>query len=162
MWVGQTLGLSVAQQIIIGLGAIVGHNWSIFLRFTGGRGVGTTLGVVLILPLINDMSNIPTQVFFGLGIFLLLIIRRSHLPALIAVTTLPISSWLAGEPIDTTLAFAAVFAVLVIGRLFAPRAPDVSVGKRERFINRLLFDRDIRDRKAWMHRTPVRPEEKKQ
>jgi len=166
MWAGQALGLSVAQQIIIGLAAIVGHNWSIFLRFTGGRGVGSTLGVVFILPLINDMSSVPTITFFALGIFLLLVFRRSHLPALIAVTSLPISSWLAGEPIETTLAFAALFAILVVGRLVAPRAPDVSVGKRERFVNRLLVDRDIKDRKAWMYRTPsgatpVRPEEKK-
>jgi glycerol-3-phosphate acyltransferase PlsY len=165
MWLGQTAGLSVAQQIIIGVAAIAGHNWSIFLKFAGGRGVSTTLGVVLILPLINDVSNIPTITFFSLGIFFLLILRHSDMPALIAVTSLPISSWLAGEPLATTLAFAAVFAILVIGRLVAPRPPDVSVAKGERFLNRLLFDRDIKDRKAWMDRAPpgatsVRPEEK--
>ncbi len=27
--------------------AVVGHNWSIFLKFTGGKGVATTLGVLL-------------------------------------------------------------------------------------------------------------------
>jgi glycerol-3-phosphate acyltransferase PlsY len=27
--------------------AVVGHNWSVFLKFTGGKGVATTLGVLL-------------------------------------------------------------------------------------------------------------------
>ncbi len=30
-----------------GLAAIVGHNWSVFLRFRGGRGVSTSLGVII-------------------------------------------------------------------------------------------------------------------
>ncbi len=33
--------------------SIIGHNWSIFLKFTGGKGVATTFGVVLrTLPLV--------------------------------------------------------------------------------------------------------------
>jgi len=28
-----------------GLAAVVGHNWSIFLKFTGGKGMATTIGV---------------------------------------------------------------------------------------------------------------------
>jgi len=35
----------------VGLAAIVGHNWSVFLRFRGGKGVATTLGVVIVLSL---------------------------------------------------------------------------------------------------------------
>jgi len=31
---------------IAGFAAIVGHNWSIFIRFTGGRGVATTTGAL--------------------------------------------------------------------------------------------------------------------
>ncbi|MFA6217075.1 MAG: glycerol-3-phosphate 1-O-acyltransferase PlsY [Candidatus Omnitrophota bacterium] len=34
-------------RIIIGLGCIAGHNWTIFLNFKGGKGVATTLGVLL-------------------------------------------------------------------------------------------------------------------
>lgn len=37
--------------IIIGLSAICGHNWTIFLNFKGGKGVATTLGVLLGLAL---------------------------------------------------------------------------------------------------------------
>lgn len=32
-----------------GLAAVVGHNWSVFIRFRGGRGVATTAGGLLVL-----------------------------------------------------------------------------------------------------------------
>lgn len=35
-----------ALRIILGLSCICGHNWTIFLRFRGGKGVATTLGVL--------------------------------------------------------------------------------------------------------------------
>ena len=33
--------------LLIGLFAIIGHDWSVFLRFKGGKGIATTYGVVL-------------------------------------------------------------------------------------------------------------------
>lgn len=38
-------GLSL--RIILGLTAVIGHNWTIFLKFRGGKGVATSLGVVI-------------------------------------------------------------------------------------------------------------------
>lgn len=35
--------------VILGLACISGHNWTIFLRFKGGKGLATTLGVLLAL-----------------------------------------------------------------------------------------------------------------
>ncbi len=34
-------------RIILGVACIFGHNWTIFLKFKGGKGVATTLGVLL-------------------------------------------------------------------------------------------------------------------
>jgi glycerol-3-phosphate acyltransferase PlsY len=34
-------------RIILGLSCICGHNWTIFLRFKGGKGVATTFGVLI-------------------------------------------------------------------------------------------------------------------
>ncbi|MDY7042203.1 MAG: glycerol-3-phosphate acyltransferase [Chloroflexota bacterium] len=37
---------TAAAEIVAGLGAVVGHNWSVFLGWRGGAGTGTNLGVV--------------------------------------------------------------------------------------------------------------------
>ncbi len=49
VWVAQLMGLGTAHQVAMGLAVIVGHNWPVFLRFSGGRGILTTLGVIFIL-----------------------------------------------------------------------------------------------------------------
>lgn len=36
-------------RIILGMGCICGHNWTVFLRFKGGKGIATTLGVLIAL-----------------------------------------------------------------------------------------------------------------
>ena len=39
-------------RVILGLVCICGHNWTIFLQFKGGKGVATTLGVLIGLGII--------------------------------------------------------------------------------------------------------------
>ncbi|MDI6606795.1 MAG: glycerol-3-phosphate acyltransferase, partial [Candidatus Omnitrophota bacterium] len=34
-------------RILLGIACICGHNWTVFLKFRGGKGVATTLGVLL-------------------------------------------------------------------------------------------------------------------
>jgi len=38
-----------AVPIVLAGLAVIGHNWSVFLRFTGGKGVATSLGILLII-----------------------------------------------------------------------------------------------------------------
>ena len=38
-------------MLLAGLGAVLGHNFPIWLKFKGGKGVATTLGVLLVLNL---------------------------------------------------------------------------------------------------------------
>ena len=40
---------SLLAQVLAALAAIVGHNWSVFLRFRGGRGVATFFGGLIAL-----------------------------------------------------------------------------------------------------------------
>ena len=152
VWVAQLVGLDIAQQIVVGSAAIIGHNWSIFIRFHGGRGVATTIGVVFILPFINDMTPWVTVTFLAILIIGVLIIRSSPLPVLVGAVALPLVS-LFQEPLSVTLSFLAIFLIIVIKRLTAQR-PVSAVSKGELLLNRLLFDRDIKDRKAWMCRVP--------
>lgn len=154
VWVAQSVGLDITQQLAVGLAAIIGHNWPIFLRFSGGRGVGTTIGVIIILPIINDMTPWGTIAFLAALIIGTIIMRSSPVPVFVGVAALPLVSWFY-EPLSVTLGFLAMFLIIVIKRLTAPRSDEaVLVSKGRLLLNRLLFDRDIMDRKAWMYRVP--------
>ncbi len=148
----QLLGLDITQQVTVGLAAIIGHNWPVFLRFNGGRGILTTLGVVFIL--VPWLGLIVLVIAYGLAPF-----RQLALGTIIAVASLPVFSWFLPQlfgiekPLPITLGFVAIFLLAVIRRLTAPRTLfTASVTPGQLFVNRLLFDRDIRDRKAWMNR----------
>jgi len=159
VWAAQSLELSVAQQLVVGAAAVTGHNWSVFLRFGGGRGVATTMGIVLILPLLNEITPWPTIACLACVVLGSILLRSSPLPVLAGVISLPIVSAIY-EPAMTALGFLVLFAIAVIKRLTAPRAAEAgSPSKRRMLLNRLLFDRDIMDRKVWMYRLPFRPKD---
>jgi len=60
----QRLGFSPEIQIFSGVAAVTGHNWSLFLKFTGGRGIGTFIGAFLALaPKLLGFSLLPLFIF---------------------------------------------------------------------------------------------------
>src|SRR4030043_1552969 len=63
------MGLDAGLQLGAGLAAVIGHNWPVFLRFHGGRGIATTLGTIIILPCLNtnEITTWPLVAFFGVG-----------------------------------------------------------------------------------------------
>ena len=154
VWAAQLLGLGLAQQVTVGLAAIIGHNWSIFLRFGGGRGILTTFGVTAILvPWLASIALIMALLFAPF--------RQLALGALVVLVSLPIFSWFLSQPLGVeerlpiTVGFLLAFLIAVCKRLTAPRTSLTdSVTLGQLFVNRLLFDRDIRNREAWIHRTP--------
>ncbi len=155
VWVAQLVELNIAQQATVGIAAIIGHNWSVFLGFSGGRGALTLAGVALILaPLL--------ALILLFVVFLCALFRQLSLGAVLAIASLPIFSWFLDEPfgieepLPVTLGFLAMFLVTVIRRLTAPQTSvTTSVPPGQLVVNRLLFDRDIRDREAWIHRLPL-------
>jgi glycerol-3-phosphate acyltransferase PlsY len=53
----RALTQSETGAMLAGLGALAGHNWSLYLRFGGGRGVGPTVGALLVFnPLVCAVS----------------------------------------------------------------------------------------------------------
>ena len=148
------LDLLLYQQIIIGLAAICGHNWPIYLHFSGGRGVLTTLGVLFpLVPWLAITALALNCIFlpfrqFALGTFLVLVI-------------LPFLSWFTSglfrieQSITLTLGITAIALLLFVRRLTAPRTEfNSSLTTGELMFNRLLLDRDIKDRKKWLSRKP--------
>jgi len=155
VWVARLLFPDIpAYQITAGIVTIIGHNWPVFLKFRGGRGIYTSLGVITMLS--------PK-----LGLIMLVLshtlapIRQLAVGVFIALVSLPIFSWFLWRPLDIearlpiTLGLIALVGVGLIRRLTAPKTPlSKSVPLGQLFVNRLFFDRDIRDRHAWTRRTP--------
>jgi len=161
VWAAQLIGLGIAQQVTVGLAAIIGHNWPVFLRFNGGRGLLTILGLALFLPLINGLIPWEIIAFFALAVIGLFTIHSIPLGTCAGVAAMPLLSWGLDEPLPMTLGFLAMFLIMVIRRLTAPKTSvTASVPPGQLLLNRLLFDRDIRDREAWIHRQPLKEEEK--
>ncbi len=78
------LGLQDSMLAWIGLAAFCGHVFSIFLKFQGGKGVATALGVFLALE--------PLAVLGALVVFLLLVLvwRYISLGSVIAAAAMPV------------------------------------------------------------------------
>jgi acyl phosphate:glycerol-3-phosphate acyltransferase len=99
------LGLPDAWIAGIGLAAFLGHVYTIFLGFKGGKGVATALGVFL--------GTSPLSVLFGLAIFALVLYRWRYvsLASIAAAAVIPVLVWLTGgkpELVFMSLAIAGV------------------------------------------------------
>ncbi len=149
VWIAQRLGLDTSMQIAVGIATIIGHNWPVFLHFNAGRGLATTLGVAFML--------MPWGIWVLLaGLLFTLLLGSSPLPALVTLGLLPLASWARHEPLAITLGLLALFLLLVLRRLTAPKTAGAeSISTRELLLNRLLLDRDIRGTKTWLTIKPV-------
>lgn len=151
VWIAQIVGLSIAQQMAVGLVTVVGHNWPIYLKFkSGGRGVFASLGVITIFS-------------WKLGLIILIFpylwapIKQVAFGVFLAFVSLPLLAWFLAQPLDigekltVTCGFLALSFMGLAKRVIARRS-DLSKGVplSTIVINRLLFDRDIADRRLWI------------
>jgi len=73
--------------LLCGVAAIAGHNWPVYLKFKGGKGIATSAGVLL--------GVAPAAVGIGLlsWIFLLLATRYVSVASIGAAIVVPVVSW---------------------------------------------------------------------
>jgi len=114
-WTGASASLVAA----VGLAAVLGHLFPVWAGFRGGKGVATTLGVVLgAMPSVGGLLVV-------IWVAVAAITRYSSLAALVATATMPLLVWLAdGRPAMLALSGALLVLVVVrhrenIGRLRA-------------------------------------------
>ena len=141
-----------ASSGLVGLAAVAGHNWSIYLRFSGGRGLATAIGVLVALAW---RELVILAVMGIIGRFLL---RNTALLFFIGIVILPFASLFFKEPLAVTIFTTGLLLLTAIKRLTADgNAPVKDIPIQHILINRLLYDRDIRDNTAWLNRTPEEP-----
>jgi glycerol-3-phosphate acyltransferase PlsY len=90
--IGRLIGVDEAVLAVIAVVAVLGHDFSLFLRFRGGKGVATTLGAAVALAP-------AAAVLAMLGWLLIMYVSRySSLASLAALGLLPILLVLTAQP----------------------------------------------------------------
>ncbi|MDP2732336.1 MAG: glycerol-3-phosphate 1-O-acyltransferase PlsY, partial [Hoeflea sp.] len=109
--------------LIAGLAAFLGHLYPVWLKFKGGKGVATYLGVLL------GLAPVIVLVFAAVWLGMAKLFRYSSLAALTAAVAVPVALYLYGQP-----EVAALFVVMSV----------ITILKHHENIRRLLAGTESR------------------
>jgi glycerol-3-phosphate acyltransferase PlsY len=112
----QALGLPLLVVLLAGLAVVVGHNWSIFLHFKGGKGALTTYGVLV--------SLMFWQFFIALALagVAYLITHKTGMSTGILLGFLSFISWLSGSLILLVILPIFISLPMVLKHISMPKA----------------------------------------
>jgi acyl phosphate:glycerol-3-phosphate acyltransferase len=141
------LELGVGTEAAVAITAILGHNWSVFAKFQGGRGMATVLGTTLALnfPLLVVYGSVP-----ALGV-LFTPWKDSAVWWLIAVIMMPVWAALLNLPLELVI-FSAAFALITAAKRMTANSLRDNSGSIsiQLLLTRVVFDRDISNREEWV------------
>jgi len=94
-------------QVLCGVAAIAGHNWPVFLKFKGGKGVATSAGVVLGL--------IPKIFWLGFAIWAVALFLTGYVSvaSILASAVIPIFTLVFGEPTEIVVSMSVLCVIIV-------------------------------------------------
>ncbi len=91
----------------VGLAAVLGHMFSVFLGFKGGKGVATGIGVI------TAYSPTVSLILIGIWITVAIVSKYSSIAALVAVASLPVIYIVQGSSL-IKISFGIILAALII------------------------------------------------
>lgn len=103
VYIGMQMGYSEVYQAIGAVFCILGHNWSIFMSFKGGRGLATYVGALFAFS--PQLFMATTAIFVGLSLFLGSGISSLFSIVAVAIIARSIDSW-------NAIAYYTFFATL--------------------------------------------------
>jgi glycerol-3-phosphate acyltransferase PlsY len=108
--IGKYFGLEPIYVGLAGISAILGHNFSLFLGFKGGKGVATSIGVLIVYT--------PKVAFFTLLIWFIVVFftKYSSLGAIVSFGLLPVNIILFDFADKAKVVTAILIALFILGR----------------------------------------------
>ena len=101
--------------ILWGATCQIGHSWSAYLRFQGGKGVavggGIYLGYAIILGTVGILLGIALG--YGMGVA----VKRPGFATLALLGIGPVYTWVAGAPTEVVTGGIAVIGIVILRRL---------------------------------------------
>ena len=130
VYIARWLGLEPVWICVAGFAAVVGHNWPCFLRFRGGRGAATIMGVLI--PLV------PIQFAIGFGIAVVVVVITSNIRlGMIGIAFIPLIAWFFDKPSLLVFYSLALFLFIAIRTLAGLKGERAKAGGKRS----LIFDR---------------------
>lgn len=132
VWLSLRQGLGPGAAGLVGVAAVIGHNWSIFMRSRSGRGLATAFGLIVALhPPLAIWTTGWAVAGWKIG---------GGMAGFIGWGLLPIVSIALGGPTTKSLLILLLAAVLV-GRRMQGNPGDVMDGGS--MMRRAVYDRDL-------------------
>lgn len=94
-------------RLCAGIAAILGHNYTCWLHFKGGKGIATSAGVLVALV------PKPLLVVLAIWIIIFALSRYVSLASIVAALSLPFAAWAFGETRTIILVTAALAALAI-------------------------------------------------
>jgi glycerol-3-phosphate acyltransferase PlsY len=136
------LNVSLPFVLAAAVAAVVGHNWMVWLRFSGGKGMGAAIGgLFVLLPLYH--YSIGLAFFFAVLAILFVITRNVALSMGAGLLSLPFIAWL-GMKSAPFIIYSVVLGLIILAK-FIPTA--VAAAARNRNVKGFIFDRGQRGKR---------------
>lgn len=150
----RAVDLSLPVQAGVGLAAVAGHNWSPYLRLTGGRGMATAIGAIV--GFLGWREAIILIVVAG--VVGRVITKQFALWMGIAIAVLPPVAYLTHAPEELLWFDLGFLGVAALKRMTANWERPWPGERLYRVLwFRLIYDRDIADHQAWVTRGVKKP-----
>jgi len=105
----------IILRMLFGLTCVCGHNWTLFLRFKGGKGVATTLGVLAGLAMVVNELRLVLFLVILVWLIAFLIFRIVSVASVLSALALPLFTLILHRSKEL-LVLSIIFCIFIILR----------------------------------------------